>query len=148
MNYKELIAKALSSEILATCTVGIRHRRGSLEVQVEKPLACFHLLKGSLVDPWGTQIPLHRLSCLRCKDFGFGNCKESHCQVLRTSWTWAVVCQCNGGKAVRAPRGFDPVFALRGPPYPLVSNGTIVGCVPEGSCDGELVKRGYWYWYF
>ncbi len=148
MNFKDMIAKALSSEILATCTVGIRHRKGSEEFQIEKPLACYHLVKGSLVDPWGTQIPLHRLSCLRCKGFGFGTCKESSCEVLRKGWAWAVVCECGNGKAVRGPRGFDPVFALRGPPYPLVYGGSVVECLPEGRCDGELVKRDYWYWYF
>ncbi len=148
MNYRDLIARALSSEELATCTIGIRHRRDSIEVQLEKPLACYHLVKGSLVDPWETQIPLHRISCLRCKSFGFGNCKLSNCEVLRNEWTWVVICECDSGKAVRGPRGFEPVFALRGPPYPLVSNGSIVTCIPEGDCEGELVKRGYWYWYF
>ncbi len=145
--FRELLERAFSTPDLARCVVGVVHRRGNVERVVVRPLACYYLHKHSLIDPFGTQIPLHRMACLSCPGASYGSCEEgAECEALEGEWAWLVVCPCDSGKAVRGPPGYDPVYALRGPPYPLVAGGRTVACIPEGECDGELVKRGYWYW--
>ena len=148
MSYEELLANAFSDpKRLSSCVVGIVSRSGAMEKVVEKPLSCYHLYRGSLVDPHGTQIPLHRIACLSCE--GLGKCKsEARCEDHDLGWAWAVVCPCEGGTVVRGPRGYDPVYALAGPPYPLVYGGRTIACVPGGECKGRLVKRDVWYWYY
>jgi len=146
--FEEIVAKVLSvPEMLSRCVLGLKVRKGGVERVVERPVACYHLYRGYLIDHHGTQIPLHRIACLSCA--GIGRCtREVSCEVYRSEWAWAVVCPCDGGKAVRGPRGYDPVYALSGPPYPLVSNGEVIGCLPEGECKGSLIKRDVWYWYY
>jgi len=148
MTLEELLKKAYATE-LDHCIIGILDRSGGMTRVVTKPLACYHLYKHALVDPWDSEIPVHRVRCLKCKTLMYGNCEgEAKCEVVRGEWIDVVVCDCKGGKVVRGPRGYDPVFALRGPPYPLVYSGQTVTCVPNGECDGELIRRGVWYWYY
>ncbi len=146
---EEAIKNALAKD-LESCVVGIVSRRGEIARIVYKPLACYSLYRGSLVDPWGTQIPLHRVHCIACKGLRVGDCKDAkaECQVLKGSWSSVVVCKCGSGYVVRGPRGYDPVYALAGPPFPLIYSGRIVDCVPEGKCEGFLEKRDVWYWYY
>ena len=148
MTIEELLKKAYATE-LESCVVGILDRSGAVARIAIKPLACYHLYHHALVDPWDSQIPIHRVRCLRCKRIRYGSCEGStDCEVLKGEWVKVAVCKCGSGRAVRGPRGYDPVFALRGPPYPLVYSGQVVACLPKGECDGELVSRGVWYWYY
>ncbi|ABU81845.1 hypothetical protein [Ignicoccus hospitalis] len=141
MTYEEELRRVYSrKDLLSSYLLKLRVRKGDVERVLKKPAACYYLYKGSLVDPYDTQIPLHRLSGLERA--------EGLCEAFDLGWAWAVVCDCGGGRAVRGPRGYDPVFALSGPPYPLVSKGEVIACLPEGRCSGGLVKRGLWYWYY
>ncbi len=145
----ELIAKAEATE-LETCVVGLAVRSGKLEKVVVKPLACYFLYKGYLVDPYGTTIPPHRVRCVKCERVELGKCppyERPPCETLIDDWAKLVVCDCDGVRSVRGPRGCAPVAALRGPPYPLVCNDQVIGCVGDGECEGELKKVGVWYWY-
>ncbi|UXD22519.1 hypothetical protein IPA_05760 [Ignicoccus pacificus DSM 13166] len=147
---EELLKNAYAKE-LDKCVVGIINRQGKNIRVLIRPLACYALYGGSLVDPWDTQIPLHRIHCLRCEKIRYEVCPTSEvpkCERIKGEWGEAIVCECGGGKVVRGSRGYDPVYALRGPPYPLVYSGQIVDCLPQGECEGFLERRGVWYWYY
>jgi len=148
MKLKELLKRAYALE-LGSCKVGILSRQGKTSKVVVKPLACYVLYKNSLVDPWDTQIPLHRVYCLECEHLRLERCPDFdvRCEELEGGWVKAVACECEDGYAVRGPRGYDPVYALRGPPYPLMYSGEVIACVPEGKCEGQVIRRGLWYWY-
>ena len=140
MTYEEELQRVYSKpRALASCVLKLRVRKGKEELVLKRPAACYYLYKGSLVDPYGTQIPIHRVAGLEFE--------EGLCELLTGEWSWAVACSCDGGKAVRGPRGYEPVLALRGPPYPLVANGEVVACLPGGKCEGRLIKKGLWFWY-
>ncbi|WP_157058761.1 hypothetical protein [Ignicoccus islandicus] len=146
----EVIAKAEATE-LESCLLGLTVRTDGVQRVIFKPLACYFLHRGYLVDPFETVIPPHRVKCVKCNGIEFGTCPHYEpppCKVLEKDWIKVVVCKCDGWKSVRGPRGCSPLATYRDPPYPLICNDEIVACIGNGECEGRLEKRGAWYWYF
>ena len=149
MRIWEAIARAEATE-LESCLVGLSVRKDGVEKVSVRPLACYFLYRGYLVDPYGTVIPPHRVKCVKCERLELGKCpyyERPPCKTVKNDVAKLVICNCNGIKSVRGPRGCHPLATYREPPYPLICGDQVIACIGKGECEGRLEKRGVWYWY-